>query len=181
MDQEPFVYEFRIQLHDTDAAGVLFFGHLFRHLHDAYEAFMGSIGYPLPALISPPDAASSLSLPIIHTEADYLSPLRHGDAVGVRLTVAEVRIRSFALDYVLADSRSCICARGRTVHVLIAPDNPTTARLPEGLRQALQARAAGSPALPSGVAEPPARRPHARDIDCSDTPPRTEPSPTSSR
>ena len=149
MDQEPFVYEFQVRLHDTDAAGVLFFGHLFRHLHDAYETFMESIGFPLSELIAPSTAGASVALPIVQAEANFLSPLRHGDTVSVRLTAAEVRIRSFALDYVLADSRERNCARGRTVHVLTAPEDPASARLPEGLRQALLASIAKAPPMPT--------------------------------
>jgi 1,4-dihydroxy-2-naphthoyl-CoA hydrolase len=149
MDQEPFVYEFRVRLHDTDAAGVLFFGHLFRHLHDAYESFMGSIGFPLAELIAPSTTAASVALPIVHAEADYSSPLHHGDTVSVGLTVAEVRTRSFALDYVLADSRGCTCARGRTVHVMAHPGDPASVRLPEGLRYALLASIAKAPPIPT--------------------------------
>jgi len=40
MIPRPFEYRFTVQLHDTDAAGRLFFAHLFRHAHDAYEALM---------------------------------------------------------------------------------------------------------------------------------------------
>jgi 1,4-dihydroxy-2-naphthoyl-CoA hydrolase len=149
MDQEPFVYEFQVRLHDTDAAGVLFFGHMFRHLHDAYESFMGSIGFPLPELIAPSSATESIAVPIVHAEADYLSALRHGDAVSVRLTVAEVRTRSFAVDYVLADSRSRTCARGRTVHVIADLGDPANACLPERLRQALLARIVEAPPMPT--------------------------------
>ncbi len=141
MDQEPFVYEFQVRLHDTDGAGVLFYAHLFRHIHDAYESFMGSIGFPLPELIAPSLTAASLALPIVHAEADYLSPLRHGDRVCVRLAVAEIRTRSFALDYVLSDQCARLCARGRTVHAMAVADNRANARLPEGLRHALLARA----------------------------------------
>jgi 1,4-dihydroxy-2-naphthoyl-CoA hydrolase len=149
MDQEPFAYEFRVQLHDTDAAGVLFFGHLFRYLHDAYESFMESIGFPLPELIAPSTSAESIALPIVRAEANFLSPLHHGDTVSVRLTVAEVRTRSFAMDYILADRRARTCARGRTVHVLTAPEGPASIRLPEGLRQALLASIAKAPPMPT--------------------------------
>jgi hypothetical protein len=49
---EPFRYDFRVALHDIDAAGIMFYGHLFRHAHDAYEAFMGAIGFPLERIIA---------------------------------------------------------------------------------------------------------------------------------
>lgn len=133
MPPRTFLYETTVRLHDTDAAGVLFFGHLFRHLHDAYESFMASLGYPLPALIAPADDRQPLPLPIVHAQADYLRPVRHGERLRLCLTVAEVRTRSFALEYVLEDTAGTVRARGRTVHVAAVE-----ARLPEGLRQALR-------------------------------------------
>jgi 1,4-dihydroxy-2-naphthoyl-CoA hydrolase len=140
MGDDHFIYEFQVRLHDTDAAGVMFFGHLFRHLHDAYESFMASIGFPLQRLLQPAGADAPLRLPIIHASADYLLPLRLGDSVRVALSVAEVRTRSFGLDYALADGQGRPCGRGRTVHVLAATGSDEGARLPDRLRIALQAR-----------------------------------------
>ncbi|MFP4063447.1 MAG: acyl-CoA thioesterase, partial [Halochromatium sp.] len=74
-------HRFRVALHDTDAAGVLFFAHLFRHAHDAYEAMMARIGWPLDGLIR----ERQLGLPLVHAEADYRRPMRHGDQVAVRV------------------------------------------------------------------------------------------------
>jgi 1,4-dihydroxy-2-naphthoyl-CoA hydrolase len=155
MELEPFAYEFRVRLHDTDAAGVLFFGHLFRHLHDAYESFMGSIGFPLPELIAPPATVAPVALPIVHAEADYARPLRHGDTIRVHLTVAEVRTRSFALDYRLEDQGGQHCASARTVHILRASDAADPPRLPERLRLALLARVGGEPLPPDRSDEGP--------------------------
>ena len=44
-------YHFTTTIHDIDAAGVLFFAHLYRHAHDAYEAFMSNIGFSLDEII----------------------------------------------------------------------------------------------------------------------------------
>lgn len=132
----PYCYDLRIRLHDTDAAGVLFYGHLFRHAHDAYESFMDQIGFPLHELIGA-GAAPSLPLPISRAEARYLRPLRQGDAVRVELRVAEVRTRSFALDYRFLDDQDRPCAEARTVHCLVGGDG---ASLPHALRRALTER-----------------------------------------
>ena len=139
MPFEPYAYALRIRLHDTDAAGVLFYGHLFRHAHDAYEAFMEHLGFPLQDLIG--SGATALPLPITRAEARYERPLRLGDRVRVELRVAAVRRRSFALDYRFLDEQGHICARARTVHCLVTQDG---AGLPAGLRQALIARVAGA-------------------------------------
>ncbi|MGE5152913.1 MAG: acyl-CoA thioesterase [Bdellovibrio bacteriovorus] len=125
-----FEHAFEIRLHDTDAAGVLFFGHLFRHAHDAYEALMAAAGLPLQDLIR-----AGISLPIVHAEADFRTPMRQGDHIRVEVRVAEIRHRSFSLDYRFIHAHGDSCARARTVHVLTGPD--PAAALPDALREAL--------------------------------------------
>ncbi len=125
-------HRFRIQLHDTDAAGVLFFGHLFRHAHDAYESFMSAIGAPLAAIV----AGGDPGLPIVHAEAYYRAPMHHGEAIEVRVEVAEIRDRSFAVDYRFEKASGERCAIARTVHAVMGRDG-ARADLPEGLAASL--------------------------------------------
>jgi len=132
MPPEPHVYPLRIRLHDTDAAGVLFYGHLFRHAHDAYETFMEGLGFPLHDLLD-----RGVRLPITRAEAHYARALRLGDRVRVELHVTEVRRRSFALDYRFLDEQGQICAQARTVHCLADADG---AGLPAPLHLALTER-----------------------------------------
>lgn len=136
-----FEYRFRVRLHDTDAAGVLFFGHLFRHTHDAYEAFMESIGHPIPEIIAGGDAP----LPVTHAEADYLRPLRHGDAVEVAVSVLGIRRRSFEIGYSFRNIAGRQCAVARTIHVQIGVDGTGGGGLPNRLRGALADYLIGSP------------------------------------
>lgn len=130
MTEGPFEHTFEVRLHDTDAAGVLFFAHLFRHAHDAYESLMAAAGSPLQDLIR-----VGTALPIVHAEADYQALMRQGDRIRVAVTVAEIRRRSFSLDYRFIDPRGDPCARAHTVHVLTGPE--TTPVLPDELREAL--------------------------------------------
>lgn len=140
MTRTPFVYELIVRLHDADAAGVIFYGHLFRHFHDAYESFMDSIGFPLHRAIRPQEPSDALCLPIMQANAELALPLRHGMRVRVLLEVEEVRERSFAIVYRVVDSAGQVYARGRTLHVLTEPGSGRRPRLPEGLRQALGSR-----------------------------------------
>jgi 1,4-dihydroxy-2-naphthoyl-CoA hydrolase len=130
-----FEHQFRVALHDTDAAGVLFFGHLFRHAHDAYEAWMAQVGLPLDAMLR----EGSVRLPLVHAEADYRRPLRHGAAVTIRLGVATVGDSAFTLEYAFLDADGQLAAEARTVHVGVDGDDR---RLPQKLRQALVRAAA---------------------------------------
>lgn len=117
--QTPFRYPLEIRLHDTDAAGVLFYGHLFRHAHDAYESFMAHHGWPLHRLI-----AEGTALPITESGARFLAPIRHGDALVCELRVREVRRRSFSLEYRFIDENNGLRAEAWTLHVLLGDALP---------------------------------------------------------
>lgn len=134
MDPCRFAYAFTVRLHDTDAAGRLFFGHLFRHAHDAYEAFMAQAGLPLEGLIR----EGEILLPLVHAEADYHRPLCQGDRVQVALAIAEVRTRSFAVAYRLETSDGTLAATAKTVHLQINRDGSPASGLSDRIREAIQ-------------------------------------------
>jgi len=129
----PFTDAFTLRLHDTDAAGRLFFAHLFRHAHDAFENLMTALGVPLETMIRD----GQILLPLIHAEADYHQPLRHGDCVQVQVTMTEIRRRSFALQYVFLNPHHEIAATARTVHCQINTDGSAADDLAPALRTAL--------------------------------------------
>ncbi len=135
MSAKPFEYRFSIRLHDTDGAGVLFFAHLLRHAHDAYEAFMEQAGFSLAELI----AGAGPLLPLVHAEADFLAPLRHGEQMCVRLGLSRLGSSSFTLAYEFLGSDGNIRARARTVHVALAAAGGKSVPLPDGLRRRLAA------------------------------------------
>lgn len=125
-------HHFRVALHDTDAAGVLFFAHLFRHAHDAYEAMMARIGWPVDELIR----ERQLALPLVHAEADYRCPMRHGDQVDVIIELKDLGERRFSLAYGFSsDGREV--ATALSVHVAIDPRTGRSEALPKSLASAL--------------------------------------------
>jgi 1,4-dihydroxy-2-naphthoyl-CoA hydrolase len=126
-------YRFRVSLHDTDAAGVLFFGHLFRHLHDAYERLMQSIDFPVEEVIR----EGVLGLPVIHAEADFRRPLRHGDEVAVQMSVTELEAKQFTISYRIWHGDQ-VAATALTVHAVIDAVARRRVPLPDTLRAALE-------------------------------------------
>lgn len=131
-----YIHTFRVGLHDTDAAGVLFFAQLFRHAHEAYEAFMAHIGFPLPEMIRQGD----YHLPLVNAQADYLAKISHGDDIQVTVQVAQMSTRSFSMAYTFTAGRRKTVAHAKTVHVLIAHPDKSVATplvLPQALRIAL--------------------------------------------
>ncbi len=131
-----FTYPTRVRLHDTDAAGVLYFAHQFRLAHEAYEAFMEQSGFGLGAMLQ----KGALALPIVHAAADFRAPLRVGDDLAISLRAPRVGKSSFTL--------VCRFARGgrtaghvTTVHAALDRRTGRKRALPARLRKALNALA----------------------------------------
>jgi 1,4-dihydroxy-2-naphthoyl-CoA hydrolase len=133
MRQKAFDYPYLTKLHDIDAAGVMFFASYFRLAHDAYESFMAEIGFSLPELIK-----QDLRLPLVHSSADFLQPVRHGDTLHIHVRIERIGDTSFTVDYLFVTDQGMQAARMQTRHVLINPEDRRPLALPEPLRLALQ-------------------------------------------
>ena len=127
-------YQTTIRLHQTDAAGVVFFSNLFVIAHDAYESFLES-HLPLNAILSD----GVYIIPIVHAEADYLLPLALSEKTGVELCLEQTGISSFDLGYVIKNSKMETVARLKTIHAVQLKEDQKTVPIPDPLRNALEA------------------------------------------
>jgi len=126
-------YKTKIKLHETDAAGVLFFTSQFKIAHDAYEVFLTQIGYPIYSFISDLD----YFLPIVHAEADYFSRLCVGVDLSVKVGVEKIGDSSFTLRYIFEISEGKKVGEVKTVHVSLDKKSRKKITLPHDLRSAL--------------------------------------------
>lgn len=122
-----------VRLHDTDAAGLLFFAHQFFYAHDAYEELLRTIGLPMNDLI----ARAEFFVPIVHAESQYLQGLHVGQELTVSVAIASVGTTSYTLEYELKSVSGNVVGRAKTVHVSIARDTKKKTPLPELLRTRL--------------------------------------------
>ena len=127
-------YQTTIRLHQTDAAGVVFFSNLFVIAHDTYESFLES-HLPLNAILSD----GVYIIPIVHAEADYLLPLALSEKISVELCLEQTGISSFDLGYVIKNSKMETVARLRTIHAVQLKEDQKTVPIPDPLRNALEA------------------------------------------
>lgn len=78
------------------------------------------------------------AIPIVHAEADYLRPLRHGETLHVRLHVKRLGTSSFTLGYAfLGPEGKDVRARVSTVHALVDLHLGRAVPLPTSLRNKL--------------------------------------------
>ena len=129
---QTFNYHFTTTLHDIDAAGVLFFAHLYRHAHDAYEAFMSDIGFSLDEVIR-----KNVKLPLVHSEADFLQPIRHGNRITVVLQIKNIGNSSFTVNYRFTGEQDKHLATASTTHVYLDANGNKCNALPDALHSEL--------------------------------------------
>ncbi|MDD4050403.1 MAG: thioesterase family protein [candidate division Zixibacteria bacterium] len=130
---------YTVKLHDSDAAGVVFFANVFRIVHDVYEQLLKELGYNFTERF----AAGDFVIPVAHAEADYLRPLRVGDMVEINATVVEIGDSSFVMKFQITDSENRLFATVKTVHVAVDGRTFRRMNLPENFKKRL-AEAAGT-------------------------------------
>ena len=117
-----------------DAAGIVFYARVFDFFHDAYVGFLRDRGAPLERALRDGDWVA----PLRHAEAEYLRPLRFGDALDVEVRLLRVAETEYEVGYRIRLRGETACL-GRTVHVSVDPESFRRAALPPVLRRALEA------------------------------------------
>lgn len=126
-----FIYQHKIKLHETDAAGIIFFSRQFEIIHDAYEALLESIGFGFPEMLN----NQPFFLPIVHAESDYKTPLFVGDVIEISVKVTNLGTTSFQFSYELYKSDRTLAGKAKTVHVTIDKKSRQKIPIPKKMRE----------------------------------------------
>jgi 1,4-dihydroxy-2-naphthoyl-CoA hydrolase len=126
-------HEYQVRLHDTDAAGVIYFASLLRIAHEVFERFMSDAGLEIGQLL---DTVPYL-LPIVHAEADFKAPIKLGMRLQVQFSVKRLGTSSFTTRYVFAGADGRLMGGAEIVHAAIARPGGLKTDLPGPLVQAL--------------------------------------------
>jgi len=127
-----FTYTTKIRLHDTDAAGIIFFANQFKIIHDAYEDLLEKFGWSFEKMLK----RTNYFLPIVHAESDYITSVFVGDKIIVTIKVGHIGNTSFSFEYELKRGKTLI-GRAKTVHVTINQKTRKKMPLPLAMRRAL--------------------------------------------
>jgi len=133
MNQLPYQHAITIPFQDIDAAGIVFFAHLFRYAHEAYEQFMLESNHSLVDIIQ----SGEYLLPLVHAEADYKQPLRHNEVIMIELGIKKLGETSFTLQYRCLDVSGGLRAVVETVHVAVDVEQQKPIPIPDSLRTIL--------------------------------------------
>jgi 1,4-dihydroxy-2-naphthoyl-CoA hydrolase len=128
-----FTYTTKIRLHDTDAAGIIFFANQFKIIHDAYEDLLEKFGWSFQKMLKGTD----YFLPIVHAESDYKVPVLVGDKITIAIKVGHIGKTSFSFEYTLKRGKTLV-GTAKTVHVTINQKTRKKIPLPSAMRRALE-------------------------------------------
>ena len=124
-----------VRFQDVDAAGIVFFARLLEYFHDAYVAWLASAGVSLSDAL----ARKEWAAPLKHVEADFLRPLRFGDAIEVELVRAKLDGSALSVGYrVRALPGGEAVATGHSVHVVVDASTFRRIEPPSALRAAIE-------------------------------------------
>jgi acyl-CoA thioester hydrolase len=121
---------------EIDQQGVVFNGHYMTWFDETFSALLDHIDESYPALI-----ASGYDVQVVHTEIDYLNPVRWRDTVRVTAQCEHLGTTSFTLGYTVLGSDCTTAERpmvsGRNVYVVVSTSDWAKRPIPEPLRTAL--------------------------------------------
>ena len=128
-------FEFKLtaRFFDIDRAGIVFFGKVYEYAHATLEEALALMfGHPESMF-----STLGFGMPLVHSEADYTHPIRMGDKLVVRMSVARVGSRSITFDYDIIGEDTRPRCRVRLVHAFVDLRTFQGIAVPQGFIEAL--------------------------------------------
>ncbi len=127
-----FISEYKITFSETDPGGILFFAEFLKIAHITYERFLDSLNLANNYFLD-----DEIALPIVHTEADYFTPVKFGDTLMCEVSIGKLTASSFELFYSLKLGTK-IASKVITKHVAVSKKEFKKAKIPSELFSALK-------------------------------------------
>ena len=121
---------------EVDQQGVVFNAHYLTWFDEGCTAFLDHLGVTYPDLID-----TGHDVQVVHTEIDFLVPVRWRDSVRVGVICERIGSTSFTLGFGVlrrnATEPERIAIRGRSVYVVVSTEDWAKRPIPVQLREAL--------------------------------------------
>lgn len=119
-----------VDFYETDLAGIVHFSNFYRWMETAEHAFVSKRGIELHD--------GKIGWPRVQTSADFKKPVRFGDTVRVRVSVAEIRRRSVRyLFEILVNQSDEVHATGEMTSVCVDLKTMKAIEIPAEIREKL--------------------------------------------
>ena len=129
----------KVRFGDCDSAGVIHFHNLLRWAHESWEESMDKYGIPHQDIF--PDANShenQIIFPIVNCEANFLSPIRIGDLLSIKLFPKKINNHLFQVNTLFLKDGINV-AEGKIIHCSLDVDSKLKVKLPDQLERWIEA------------------------------------------
>ena len=125
---------FQVRFGHVDPAGIVYFPRIYDYLHDVFEeVWEQHVGQRYYHLLQ----EQRIGFPLVHSEVNFVSPLRFGDRPLVRVTCFKLGRSSLGLHYMVFEGdRLCVDARLTTACANV--DEMTPMPIPDEFRRAFE-------------------------------------------
>lgn len=138
------VHQVFISFELVDSANILYFSRVFELSHQAYEVMVSKqLGFVWNDWFNHP----TWTVPIKHTEAEYILPLRGGQYYEILSSVKQVGDTSFIIEHRFLQNQTVYC-NVKTVHVFCDRLSGTKIPIPFDLKAKFEALAKQTPQNP---------------------------------
>jgi YbgC/YbaW family acyl-CoA thioester hydrolase len=115
----------RVRWGDTDPAGIVFYPRFFEWYDLGTETLFEALGLPWPELFARYRMAG---VPILESGSNFLNPVRYGDVITIRSSVAWLKEKTFRMEHEIRVGDT-VCARGFEVRAwVLNPERPEERR-----------------------------------------------------
>lgn len=123
----------RVRFQEVDAAGTIYYSRVFEYFGDVYVDLLERGGVSVPRALAKRDWFA----PLVHAEAEYLAPMRFGDAVVVHVVKVRCGTSAATIGYRIESRDGRALAVGHTVHVFVDGGTFRPCPLPADVLRAL--------------------------------------------
>lgn len=124
---------------EVDQQGVVFNGHYLTWFDEACTGLLDHLGVAYPDLMS-----AGYDFQVVHSEIDFLSPVRWRDEVRVTAECTRIGSTSFTIGFGVCskaagarEDTERVAVRGLNVYVVVSTEDWSKRPIPDGLREAL--------------------------------------------
>jgi 4-hydroxybenzoyl-CoA thioesterase len=129
-----FSTQITINFGETDPAGLVYFPNIFHYCHIAMERFFAEVCHiPYSKLIDD----MRLGFPTVKIDAEFLTPMRHGDLIDIELTVSHIGNKSMSFSYKISNGQGSVCAKLSQVVVAMDLNTHRSRVIPDSIRETL--------------------------------------------
>lgn len=126
-----FTHRFDVRYLESDQQGVVFNMWYLAYFDDAMTALLADGGLSYPKLM-----AQGWDVQLVHTELDWVGPLRWGEPSEIDVALSRVGTTSFTLQFTARSGDRTACT-GETVYVVVETEGWTKVPVPDVLLAAL--------------------------------------------